>query len=123
MKRSHTKAAPKHRLVQRSYSSQHSRELSSDDMDKIMAKYDKDCKNEAPQNHRQKTKLEILSSQRSKLNLLLGHKYEKFARQISKSPNNRTYYSRENSEISSGSFFGFSMPVMITKSMAGEWRS
>ena len=94
-------------------------------MEKIIAKYDKDCKNEAPQNHCQKTKLDILSSQRSKLNLLFGHKpkYEKFARQISKSPNNRTYYSRENSEISSGSFFGFSMPVMVIRSMAGEWRS
>ena len=79
MKRSHTKAAPKHGLVQRSYSSQNSRELNSDDMDKIKAKYDKDRNNKAPQFH-----------------LLFGQKpkYKKFSRQISKSPNNRTYYSR-----------------------------
>ena len=36
---------------------------------------------------------------------------------MTKSPNNRTYYSREDSEISSGSFFGFSMQVKNTRNM------
>ena len=121
MKRSHTLAAAKQRnikrLEQKSKSLDNRRYLPCVDIDKVMAKYDKDSINEEPIN--QKSKLELLSSQKSKFHQIFSQKfkYEKFSSKMPKSPNYRTYYSREDSEISSGSFFGFSMQVKNTVTM------
>jgi hypothetical protein len=82
----------------------------------VMKKYEKGCNNEESQSQSQKSKLEILSSQKSKFHKIFNQKFkhDKFFCKMPKSPNYRRYYSREDSEISSGSFFGFSMQVMKT---------
>ena len=114
MKRSHTQAATKQRNIKGL--EQKSKSL---DIDKVMAKYEKGCNNEESQSQNQKSKLEILSSQKSKFHQIFNQKFkhEKFPCKMQKSPNYRTYYSREDSDISSGSFFGFSMQVMDTRNM------
>ena len=108
MKRSHTQAVTKQRNIKGL--EQKSKSL---DIDKARVKYEKCCNNIKSQSQNQKSKLEILSSQKSKFHQIFSQKfkYEKFSSKMPKSPNNITYYSREVSEISSGSFFGFSMQV------------
>ena len=114
MKRSHTLAATKHKNIKglelKSKSLENRRDLHCVDIDKVMAKYHKDS-NEEPQSQNQNSKLEILATQKSKLHQIFSQDNEKFSSKKLKSPNHRTYYSREVSEISSGSFFGFSMQV------------
>ena len=101
MKRSHNQSATIHHKIkglgQKSKSLENRRDLPCVDIDKVMAKYDKDSNNEEPLN--QKSKLEILASQKSKFHQIFSQKfkYEKFSSKMTKSPNNRTYYSREDS--------------------------
>ena len=123
MKRSHTQSDTKHTNInefdQKSkFIPKNRRELPCVDIDKVLAKYDKDSNNEEAQNQSQKSKLEILASQ------IFSQKFqhEKFS---SKNPrsNYRTYYSREDSKISSGSFLGFSMKVKNSENMVKKFNS
>ena len=104
---------------EKSCSVQLGQELNSvdkDEIDKIKSKYDQACKDESKYktSYSPKSKFETLFRQKSKLLDAFSpkSKYETLYSLKSKSQQ-RTYHSRENSEFSSGTFFGFSLQVCI----------